>query len=95
MLALTGECRAAEAALTDADHAQAAAADEAPPTAGYWYTPGFYGLQRARVLRTLGLTEQASAEVVAAVAALPEEHRRAPWAVKWRVAASGEIDVPH
>ncbi|MFC8527000.1 helix-turn-helix domain-containing protein [Nocardia sp. NPDC057227] len=95
VLALTGEPRAAEAALADADHAQAAAEDETPPEAGYWYTPGFYGLQRARVLRTLGLTEQASAEVVAAVEALPEEHRRAPWAVKWRAAASGEIDVPH
>ncbi|OXR44378.1 hypothetical protein B7C42_03167 [Nocardia cerradoensis] len=93
--AVTGDSRAAQRALVLADKAAEAAADEVKPDAGYWYTPGFYGLQRSRVLRVLGQTERAREEVRAAVDTLPAEHRRAHWAAKWCRAADGADDVPH
>lgn len=93
--AVTRENREAQRVLALADRAAASAEDEEKPDAGYWYTPGFYGLQRSRVLRALGQAERAREEVRAAVNALPPEHRRAEWAAKWRRAADGVDDVPH
>ncbi|MFI5716356.1 helix-turn-helix domain-containing protein [Nocardia sp. NPDC051750] len=93
--AVTGEPREAQRVLVAADRAAEAAEDEEKPDAGYWYTPGFYGLQRSRVLRILGQAERAQEEVRAAVDALPPEHRRAEWAAKWRRAADGLADIPH
>ncbi|MEU1983422.1 helix-turn-helix domain-containing protein [Nocardia sp. NPDC019395] len=93
--AVTGERPDAERCLVLADKAAESAEDIELPDAGYWYTPGFFGLQRARVLRTLGHEERAMDEVRAAVAALPTGHRAAEWARKWRRAASGDTDVPH
>lgn len=93
--AVTGEPREAQRVLVVADKAAEAAEDKEKPDAGYWYTPGFYGLQRSRVLRSLGQAERAREEVQAAVDALPAEHRRAEWAAKWRRAADGAADVPH
>ncbi|WP_162140621.1 helix-turn-helix domain-containing protein [Nocardia cyriacigeorgica] len=93
--AVEGEPAEAQRRLCLADRAMEAADGHEPPEAGYWYTPGFFGLQRSRVLRMLGQDDRARQEVRAAVDALPEEHRRAEWAAKWRRAADGETDIPH
>lgn len=93
--AVEAEPAEAQRRLCVADRAMEAADGHEPPEAGYWYTPGFFGLQRSRVLRMLGQEDRARQEVRAAVDALPEEHRRAEWAAKWRRAADGETDVPH
>ncbi|WP_245717462.1 helix-turn-helix domain-containing protein [Nocardia jejuensis] len=93
--AASAEPRDAQRLLVRADRAMEATEGRKPPEAGYWYTPGFFGLQRARVLRTLGQADRAQDEVRAAVDALPEEHRRSEWAAKWRRAADGHTDVPH
>lgn len=93
--AVSGDSRLAQHQLVLADAAAESAENEERPDAGYWYTPAFFGLQRARVLRTLGQTERALDEVRAAVDALPVEHRRAEWAAKWRRAAEGYTDVSH
>ncbi len=89
-----GETAEAQHRLCLADRAAEAADDHEPPEAGYWYTPGFVGLQRAIVLRVLGQEDRARDEVRAAVDALPEAHRRAAWATKWRRAADGVTDIP-
>lgn len=93
--AVNGEPREAQHRLALADTAAESAEGEDPPDAGYWYTPGFFGLQRARVLRTLGQADRAQEEVRVAVDALPEEHRSSEWAAKWRRAADGHADIPH
>ncbi|WP_231390507.1 hypothetical protein [Nocardia sp. CNY236] len=93
--AVNGEPCEAQRLLVMADKTADSAAAEGAPDAGYWYTPGFFGLQRARVLRTLGRVDRSRDEVEAAVDALPVEHRRSEWAAKWRRAAEGEADVPH
>lgn len=93
--ALNAEPRDAQHRLVIADRAAESAAGQDRPDAGYWYTPGFFGLQRARVLRTLGHTDRARHEVRTAVNALPPEHRHTEWAAKWRMAADGQTDVPY
>ncbi|MGQ4618454.1 helix-turn-helix domain-containing protein [Nocardia sp. R7R-8] len=95
VLAMAGDRHGAERALIQADADTDAAADEPPPDAGYWYTPGFFGLQRARVLRTLGNAERSRELVAQSLASMPEDHRTAEWAAKWRRAAAGDDDVPH
>ncbi|MFG3616756.1 helix-turn-helix domain-containing protein [Nocardia sp. NPDC047654] len=95
VLAVAGDRHGAERALLLADSAADAAADEPPPDAGYWYTPGFFGLQHARVLRTLGETERSREVVAQSLESMPEDHRTAEWAAKWRRAAAGDDDVPH
>ncbi|MGW5381765.1 helix-turn-helix domain-containing protein [Nocardia sp. NPDC003963] len=92
--ALAGEAHEADRLLLDADKAITTLDGETPPDSGYWYGPGFYGLQRSRVLRTLGRVALAQDEVRAAVDALPPNHFRSEWAAKWRAAADGETDVP-
>ncbi|MEV0357179.1 helix-turn-helix transcriptional regulator [Nocardia sp. NPDC050697] len=93
--AALGAEKAAERALLVADDSAARAAHEERPSAGYWYGPEFFALQRGRVLRTLGREDQARREVQAAVAALPPEQRRASWMAKWTRAADGTADIPH
>ncbi|MGO4613765.1 helix-turn-helix domain-containing protein [Nocardia sp. 2YAB30] len=93
--AMAGDRRGAERALLLADSEADAAGDEPPPDAGYWYTPGFFGLQRARVLRTLGDAERSREVVAQSLKSMPEGHSTAEWAAKWRRAAAGDNDVPH
>ncbi|MEU2088054.1 helix-turn-helix domain-containing protein [Nocardia beijingensis] len=95
VLAVAGDRHGAERALLLADSEADAAADEPPPDAGYWYTPGFFGLQRARVLRTLGDVERSREVVAQSLESMPEDHAKAEWAAKWRRAATGDDDVPH
>lgn len=92
--ALAGEAHQADQLLIDADKAITKLDGETPPDSGYWYGPGFYGLQRSRVLRTLDRINLAQEELRAALNALPPEHLRAEWAAKWRAAADGETDIP-
>ncbi|MER7450810.1 helix-turn-helix domain-containing protein [Nocardia beijingensis] len=93
--AVNGNARAAQHALIVADKAAEESEREEPPEAGYWYTMGFWGLQRARVLWILGQHEQARNEVQHGLAEMPESHRTAEWAAKWVRAANGETAVPH
>ncbi|MGF0314644.1 helix-turn-helix domain-containing protein [Nocardia fluminea] len=92
--AAADEPQAAQHRLVLADSAAQSAEDEPRPDSGYWYTAGFFGLQRARVLRLLGQDDRARDEVRSALAALPDDHRSATWATKWRQAADGTTDVP-
>lgn len=87
------EARAAERALAAADRAIGRLGDDLPES-GYWYTPGFWALQRGQVLWVLGHRDAALAEITAGLAALPEDHRSAEWAEKW-VRAAHEGDASH
>ncbi|MCC3326615.1 helix-turn-helix domain-containing protein [Nocardia abscessus] len=93
--AVSGNTRAAQHTLILADKAAEDSEGEEPPEAGYWYTMGFWCLQRARVLWILGQHERARDEVQHGLAEMPESHRSAEWATKWVRAANGETAVPH
>ncbi|MFI1919365.1 helix-turn-helix domain-containing protein [Nocardia sp. NPDC020380] len=79
--------------LRKADRAAEASHRTDPPEFAYWYSMGFWGLQRGRVLALAGEHRQARSEVVAGLDALPSADRAATWATKWRAVLDGG-DVP-
>ncbi|CAM3696785.1 helix-turn-helix domain-containing protein [Kibdelosporangium persicum] len=81
LLALTGETVAAQRRLLSADRTADSATDVEPPDSGYWYTDGFWGLERGHVLAILGQEESARREAEGGFAAMPLEHRETEWAV--------------
>jgi transcriptional regulator with XRE-family HTH domain len=85
--ALSGDAREAQRVLRAADRAAEAAERESPPEHGYWYTSGFWGLERGRVLWLLGQEDRAISEVRSGLTAMPAEHRSAEWAAQWAQAA--------
>jgi hypothetical protein len=80
LLALRKEHRKAVIALTEADKSAEKAEKIELPDFGYWYTSGFWGLERAIVLSALGERGAAAREASAGLAALPEAHTGAAWA---------------
>jgi transcriptional regulator with XRE-family HTH domain len=79
LLAVQGDKPAAVRALHGADRAAEAAEGIELPTYGYWYTPGFWGVQRGIVLSLLGRQSEAVREAAAGLAAMPPEHQSAGW----------------
>lgn len=79
LLAVQGDRPAAVRALRAADRAAAATEGIDLPTYGYWYTPGFWAVQRGIVLALLGRKREAMREAADGVAALPAAHRSAGW----------------
>lgn len=80
LLAANGDIRAAATALHLADRAADAADEIELPSFGYWYTPGFWGLERAIVLSVMGRHVDAEREAAAGYAALPTAHQDSGWA---------------
>jgi hypothetical protein len=78
LLAAQGDRTATARALRCADRAAATDCIELPAY-GYWYTAGFWGVQRSIVLALLGRGRDAIAEAEQGVAAMPVEHRSAGW----------------
>ncbi|MEV0292905.1 helix-turn-helix transcriptional regulator [Nocardia sp. NPDC050710] len=79
LAALTGDRCRARTLLRVADRAADAVADEPLPAEGYWYTTGFWGVERAIVLAAAGLRRDAVHEAEQGYAALPAEHRGTGW----------------
>ncbi|MGN2640955.1 helix-turn-helix domain-containing protein [Nocardia takedensis] len=80
LLALDGDLPRAARALHRADHAAAAAENVDLPSYGYWYTPGFWGLERGVVLVAMGRHADAVREAEHGLSALPPAHRGSGWA---------------
>lgn len=80
LLALQGDPRRAARALHQADAAAEATDGIDLPAYGYWYTAGFWGLERGVVLAAMNRPTEAEREATAGLAALPAEHRGASWA---------------
>ncbi|MBF6161047.1 helix-turn-helix domain-containing protein [Nocardia cyriacigeorgica] len=79
LLALRREDRKAGKALAAADTAAEAASEVELPSFGYWYTAGFWGVQRGVVLALLGRQAEAVREAEQGIAAMPPEHRCSGW----------------
>ncbi len=79
LLALRRQSRQASKALALADKAAEAAEGIELPSFGYWYTLGFWGVQRGIVLALLGRKADAIKEAMQGVAAMPAPHRSAGW----------------
>lgn len=79
LLAAKGEHTAAVRALRKADGAAEATEGIDLPAFGYWYVPGFWGVQRAVVLALLGRLSEATREATAGVEAMPPEFRGSGW----------------
>lgn len=79
LLAVRGEHRQAGKALAKADQAARAAEDVPLPSFGYWYTPGFWAVQRGIVLALMDRGADAVREAEAGIAALPAAHRGTGW----------------
>ncbi|ATL71946.1 hypothetical protein CRH09_20070 [Nocardia terpenica] len=79
LTALQGDRSAAARALHRADRAAYAAEGTELPDFGYWYTPGFLGVQRGVVLAAMGRKADAVKEASQGVAAMPSDHQRADW----------------
>jgi transcriptional regulator with XRE-family HTH domain len=79
LLAAQGDVSAAARALHIADKAAYAAEGTKLPAYGYWYTPGFLGVQRGVVLATMGRKADAIREASQGIAAMPADHQRADW----------------
>jgi hypothetical protein len=79
LLALQGDRSAAARALRVADKAAYAAEGIELPAYGYWYTPGFLGVQRGVVLAAMGRRRDAVKEASQGAAAMPADHQRADW----------------
>nr|WP_278264057.1 helix-turn-helix transcriptional regulator [Nocardia sp. AG03] len=79
LLAVQGNRSASLRALHMADLAAEAAADVELPAFGYWYTPGFWGVQRGIVLALLGRHVEAVREAEAGVSAMPAAHQSSGW----------------
>ncbi|AHH21377.1 putative transcriptional regulator [Nocardia nova SH22a] len=88
-----GEASAALRQLRRADRAAEATDELEPPSYGYWYSTGFWALQRGRVLWMAGAHDRGRQEVIDGLAALPGADRESTWAAKWRAAADGG-DMP-
>ncbi len=80
LLALQGDRRRAARALKHADAAAAATEGIDLPSFGYWYTPGFWGLERGIVLAAMGNMADAIREAEDGYAALPDGHKGTDWA---------------
>lgn len=80
LLALHGDQHRAGRALARADRAAEEAERFDLPSFGYWYTPGFWGLERGVVLAAMGRQADAVREAEQGHAALPAEHQGAGWA---------------
>ncbi|WP_324193992.1 helix-turn-helix domain-containing protein [Nocardia farcinica] len=80
LLARDDDTGAAARALAVADRAAEEAERFDLPTFGYWYTPGFWGLERGVVLAAMGRHADAVREAEQGHAALPAEHQGAGWA---------------
>ncbi|MBP2194011.1 transcriptional regulator with XRE-family HTH domain [Nocardia goodfellowii] len=80
LLALKGDNYRAGRALRRADIAAEATEGIELPAFGYWYTPGFWGLERALVLTAMGRPTEAAREAEMGLAALPADHRDTDWA---------------
>ena len=80
LLALQGDRRRAARALHQADTAAERVDGIELPAYGYWYTAGFWGLERGIVMAAMGRPTDAAREADAGLAALPVEHRTSPWA---------------
>lgn len=74
LLARRGENRAAARELA----VEPPEFDELPP-GGYWYTPGFLGVQRGLVLSCMGRRADGIEEATQGVRAMPAEHRGTDW----------------
>jgi transcriptional regulator with XRE-family HTH domain len=85
--AVAGEHRRAEQTLAAAER-QAGRDRSTPPDSGYWLTPGFWLMQRGRILWELGHHDEAITAIRDGLAALPPDHAAAEWASKWVAAAS-------
>ncbi|MEV6660539.1 helix-turn-helix domain-containing protein [Nocardia fluminea] len=79
LLAVHKESRQAGKALALADKAAEAADGIELPAFGYWYTAGFWGVQRGIVLALLGRQADAVREAAQGVAAMPAAHQSAEW----------------
>ncbi|MGH3904588.1 MAG: helix-turn-helix domain-containing protein [Pseudonocardiaceae bacterium] len=66
-------------ALHRADAAAQATEGIDLPAFGYWYTPGFWGIERGLVLAAMGRRTDAAREASDGVAALPAEHQGTEW----------------
>lgn len=75
-------------ALHKADQAAEATDGIDLPAYGYWYTRGFWGVQRGVVLAAMGRSSAAVREATAGIAELPDAHRKAGWLA----GMLGEID---
>lgn len=79
LLAVHRESRQAGKALALADKAAEEADGIELPSFGYWYTAGFWGVQRGIVLALLGRKADAVREASQGVVAMPAEHRSTGW----------------
>ncbi|MEU7768826.1 helix-turn-helix transcriptional regulator [Nocardia sp. NPDC049190] len=79
LLAIQGDRPAAVRALHRADRAAEATDGIDLPSFGYWYTAGFWGVQRGIVLALLDRRSEAVREATAGLAAMPANHRTAGW----------------
>ncbi|MGW4328492.1 helix-turn-helix domain-containing protein [Nocardia sp. NPDC004573] len=93
LLAVRREARQAGRALAAADKAAEAAAEVPLPSFGYWYTGGFWGVQRGIVLALLGRQADAVKEAEQGVAAMPAEHRTAGWLASMLRQVHPEMDA--
>ncbi|MGK8521833.1 XRE family transcriptional regulator [Nocardia asteroides] len=80
LLALQGDRRRAARALHIADAAAGETEGTDLPAFGYWYTPGFWGLERGVVLAAMGRAPDAIREAEIGYAALPDDHKGTDWA---------------
>ncbi|MGQ4600025.1 helix-turn-helix domain-containing protein [Nocardia sp. R6R-6] len=80
LLALQGDRRRAARSLHHTDAAATATEGVELPAFGYWYTPGFWGLERGIVLAAMGRIPDAIREAENGYAALPKDHKGTDWA---------------
>jgi hypothetical protein len=97
ILAVRGESRRSGKALMLADRAAEAVDGIELPSYGYWYTAGFWGVQRGIVLALLGRKADAVREAAEGVAAMPAAHRSTGWLASMleQIAPQMSADSPH
>src|SRR5690606_35603846 len=91
LLVVQKESRQAGKALALADKAAEAADGVELPAFGYWYTAGFWGVQRGIVLAFLGRKADAVREATQGVAAMPAAHQSAGWLASMLVQIDPEM----
>ncbi|MEU7628675.1 XRE family transcriptional regulator [Nocardia sp. NPDC049220] len=94
LLALQGDRRRAARALHHADAAAAATEGIDLPAFGYWYTPGFWGLERGVVLAAMGRTSDAIREAETGYAVLPGGHKGTDWARSMLTQIDPDMSAP-
>lgn len=94
LLALDGDHRRAAKALHRADAAAVAAERVELPSYGYWYTSGFWGLERGIVLAAMGRKADAIREAEQGHAALTAEHQTSGWARSMLAQIDPEMPSP-